>query len=131
MTRRVVKRYSEAFKRMVVAEYEAGSSMPDLRKKYGIGGVVTIQQWVEKYSIQGLRHELIRIQSAEEANRMRELEAQVQELEQALGRVTLEKLALESELEVLQETYKLDAKKNAVSSSSAPGKKPKKGAAAE
>jgi hypothetical protein len=45
-------------------------------------------------------------------------------LEQALGRVTLEKLALESSLEVLQETYGVDAKKNAVSSSSAFNKKP-------
>lgn len=131
MTRRVVKRYSEAFKRMVVAEYEAGSSMPDLRKKYGIGGVNTIREWVEKYSMQGLRHKLVRIQSAEEANRVRALEAQVQELEQALGRMTLEKLALESELEVLQETYGVDAKKNAASSSSAPGRKLKKGAGAE
>ena len=123
MSGRTIKRYSVAFRRQIVAEYQAGSSLIDLKKKYGIGGVTTIKRWIEKYAHSSLRHQIVRIQSAEEADRVRELEARVRELEQALGKVTLEKIALESALEVLQETTEVEAKKNAVRSSNAPGKK--------
>lgn len=112
MTKKI-KQYSESFKRQVVAEYEAGSSMLSLAKKYGITGGSTIRCWVKKYSKEGFRHELVRIQTAEEANRVKELEQQVQQLEQALGKVVLEKLKLESILEELEETYGVEVKKNA------------------
>lgn len=117
MTKKPLKRYSEAFKRQVVAEYEAGSSMTALQKKYGITGGVTIRNWVKKYAREGFRHELIRIQTAGEAERVVELEARIAELEQALGQVTLEKLKLESIVEELTEPDETAVKKNAVRSS--------------
>jgi transposase-like protein len=117
MTKRKIKRYSEAFKRAVVAEYESGISIQTLRKKYGITGKMTIQNWIKKYAKEGFRHELIRIQTEEEAERVKELEQQVQELEQALGKVILEKLKLESILEELEEIYGDVVKKNEVRSS--------------
>jgi transposase-like protein len=117
MTKKKIKRYSEAFKRQVVVEYEAGCGISDLQKKYCITGANTIPSWIKKYAKQGFRHELIRIQTAEEADRVKELEQQVQELEQALGKVVLEKLKLESILEELEETYGVEVKKNAVRSS--------------
>jgi len=60
----------------------------------------------------------VRIQTTEEANRVKQLEQQVQQLEQALGKVVLEKLKLESMLEELEETYGVEVKKNALPSSS-------------
>jgi transposase-like protein len=117
MTKKI-RRYSEAFKRQVVAEYEAGNNISDLAKKYGITGGMTIKYWIKKYAKDGFRHELVRIQTAEEANRVRELEQQVKDLEQALGRVMLEKLKLESILEVLQEKEVDMVKKNELPSSS-------------
>lgn len=123
MTKKTVKRYSEAFKRQVIREYENGDSMADLKKKYGITGGSTIPNWIKKYAKQGFRHELVRIQRAEEADRVRELEEQVEELEQALGRVVLEKLKIESILEELEETYGVEVKKNAVRSSQGLSKK--------
>jgi len=117
MTKKI-RRYSEAFKRQVVAEYEAGNNISDLAKKYGITGGMTIKYWIKKYAKDGFRHELVRIQTAEEANRVRELEQQVKDLEQALGRVMLEKLKLESILEVLQEKEVDLVKKNELPSSS-------------
>ena len=117
MTKKTIKRYSEAFKREVVSEYEDGASISDLQKKYGITGKMTITRWIKKYAKQGFRHELVTIQTAEEANRVRELEAQVQALEQALGKVSLEKLKLESILEELEEAYGEVVKKNVVRSS--------------
>jgi len=111
------KRYSEAFKRQVVLEYEAGISIPDLQKKYGIGGSETIRRWIKKYARDGFRHELIRIQTSEEINRIKILENQVEELQQALGKVMLEKLKLESIVEELEESYGVEIKKNAAPSS--------------
>lgn len=118
MTMQKIKRYSESFKRQVVAEYEAGSSIPALNRKYGITGEHTIQSWIKKYAKEGFRHELVRIQTIEEANRVKELEQKVQQLEQALGKVVLEKLKLESILEELEEMYGVEVKKNAPQSSS-------------
>lgn len=108
----IQKRYSEAFKRQVVIEYEAGISVNALKKKYNIGGNETIRGWIKKYAKDGFRHELIRIQTSEEINRIKTLEGKVEELEQALGKVMLEKLKLECILEELEESYGLEVKKN-------------------
>lgn len=125
MTKGTNKRYSEAFRQQVVREYEAGSTVSDLQKKYGITGGSTIYVWIKKYAHEGLRTGVVRIQTAEEANRVRELEARVKELERALGKVTLEKLILESALEVIEAEYGIDAKKNVPKSSSEPTAKGK------
>jgi transposase-like protein len=120
---KTIKRYSEAFRRQVVKEYEAGCTLSDLRKKYGIIGNTTVQRWVHKYSYQGLREGTIRVQTAEEANRVRELEQQVETLERALARTTLEKLKLESIVEELQQLHGEGVvKKNAPPSSPVSGK---------
>ena len=71
------KRFSEAFTRQVVLEYEGGISVTDLQKKYGIGGTETIRIWIKKYAKDGFRHELIRIQTSEEINRIKTLEGKV------------------------------------------------------
>jgi transposase-like protein len=109
-----IKRYSETFRRQVVREYETGSNITELRKKYGINGMQTIQSWVKKYGRQGFRHEVVHILTAEEVGRVKELEQRVKELERALGKVMMEKLKLESILEELQETDSKAVKKNAL-----------------
>ena len=129
MRRRNDKQDDQAIQRKLqdprVREYEAGSSIPELRKKYGVAGTTTITRWIRKYSNRGLRHRLIRIQTEEEVNRIGELEAEVKELKEALVKVSLEKLALESILEVLQEMGVVteEMEKNAASSSSGLGKR--------
>jgi transposase-like protein len=122
-----IRRYSEAFKRAVVGEYEAGATIGSLQRKYGINGMFTIQSWVRKYGNQGMRTEVVYIQQAEEADRVRELERRVKELEQALGQVTLEKLKLESILEELQGSEAEEVKKNEQPSSNASSGKSSKG----
>lgn len=126
MTKKI-KRYSEAFKLQVVGEYEAGSTISELKQKYGITGGQTVQGWIRKYAKSGLRHDLIRIQVAEEINRIKDLEHQVKELEQALGKVMLEKLKLESILEVLSAGDGKDLKKNEARSSQRLSGKPGNG----
>jgi transposase-like protein len=112
------KKYSEAIKKQVVAEYEQGSSISELNRKYGITGGMTVKNWIKKYAKEGFRHNYIRVQTIEEINQVKTLENRVKELELALGKTTLEKLKLESIIEELEETYGLDElKKNGVPSS--------------
>ncbi len=115
--KKTYKRYSEAFKRQVVAEYEAGISVNGLQKKYDIRGSGTIAGWIKKYAREGFRHELIRIQTKDEIQRIKTLEKKIEELEQALGKVMLEKMKLESIVEVLEESYGVEIKKNEALSS--------------
>ena len=109
--KKTYKRYSEAFKRDIVSEYEAAVSIPALKKRYNIGGSGTINRWIKKYAREGFRHELIRIQTKDEIQQIKILEKENEELEKALGKVTLEKLKLESILEELEESYGVEIKK--------------------
>ena len=78
-------RYSEAFKRQVVREYEVGVSASRLRAKYGIKGGSTISTWIKQYGREGSRYEMIVIQKPEERNEVKALKKRVQELESALA----------------------------------------------
>ena len=118
-----IKRYSEGFKRQVVSEYEGGISIVTLQRKYGISGNTTIQRWISQYGREGMRHELIHIQTPEEVERVKALEQQVKELQRALGQVTLAKLKLESQLAELNGVED-QVKKNDRGSSNASLKKP-------
>jgi len=100
-----IRRYSEAFKRQVVKEYESGVSCFQLKEKYGIGGSSTVNQWVKKYSRNGLRHKLVRIQKVEEQDPVKELKAQVQALQEAVAQLTLEKMIAEKKLALYREEY--------------------------
>jgi len=115
--KKTYKRYSETFKRQVVSEYEAGISVHSLQKKYDIRGSGTINGWIKKYAKEGFRHELIRIQTKDEIQHIKTLEKKVMELEQALGKVMLEKMKLECIMEELEESYDIEIKKNEVLSS--------------
>ncbi len=120
-----VKRYSEPFKRHVVREYEDGATIEALRRKYGIGGGSTIQGWVKKYGREGLRHQVMRIQTAEEADQVQRLQQQIRELREALAQVTLEKMAAEKTLALYQEAFGTDlVKKNGPGSSMSSTKAP-------
>lgn len=120
MKKQVMKRYSEAFKRQVISEYEDGHSANALRKKYGITGCGTIEGWVRKYAHAGLRHELVVIQRADEREREKALEERVRELETAVAQLTLEKIVLESSLAEAEKLLGMKVKKNDAPPSSKP-----------
>jgi len=124
--KKTYKRYGEAFKRQVVKEYEAGASVNSLQKKYDIRGSATIAGWIKKYARDGFRHEIIQIQTTEDIQRIKTLEDKIQELEQALGKIMLEKLKLESTVEELEESYGVEIKKNDAPLSSVSRSKSKK-----
>ncbi len=112
MEKIAIRRYSEAFKKQVVREYEAGVRARDLREKYGIKGGSTVTNWVKKYGREGSRYKLMVIQKPEEQERVKALEKRVQELEHALAQVMIEKLMLESLVEVVEKEEGPGVKKN-------------------
>jgi transposase-like protein len=118
MEKKVIKRYSIAFKRQVVSEYEAGSSLNNLQQRYGIGGDHTVSRWVEQYGREGLRHKLMYIQQPDEQARMKALEARVKELESALAQATLDRLMYATMVEIAEVEYGLDLKKKVAPNSS-------------
>jgi len=100
-----------AFKRQVVREYESGESAHKLQRRYGITGNGTIGRWVTQYSVEGLRHRLMRIQHPSEQDQVKVLEVRVKELESALAQTTLDKLMYESMVKVAETKYGIQLKK--------------------
>jgi len=117
MAKKVYKRYSEAFRIQVVREYEQdGISLNKLRQRYGMT-TTTLQKWIKKYSTQGLRYELMTIQTPEERNRLKELEAENARLKALVADLSLEKAILESTVAVIEHDFGIDVKKNDLRSS--------------
>ena len=99
MAKEVVKRYSISFKQQIVSEYESGESRYELRRRYGVC-YGSLDRWITQYAQSGLRHKLMRIQKPEEADRIRQLESRIAELEKALAQETLDKLMYKTMVEV-------------------------------
>lgn len=113
MVDRCVYHYSEAFKLQVVGELERDHrSFEEVRRKYGIGGGATLQKWVVRYGKSHLLSKVVRVEKPEERDRVRELEKKIRQLESALAQERVKTLAYESLMEVAQEQYGVDFKKN-------------------
>lgn len=72
-----------------------GQDLPfeEIRRKYGIKGTVTVQNWVRKYG-NGSRGKMIRVEKPEEINELKRLKERVRRLESALADANID-LALE------------------------------------
>ena len=116
--KRIIRRYSLAFKKQIVKEYEAGASASSLRKRYGLGGTHMVVQWVEQYGREGVRHKLMVIQTPEEQGRVKELETRIAELEKLAAQLSLDKFMLECSLTVAEEELGYKVKKKSPTSSS-------------
>jgi transposase-like protein len=87
-------RYSEAFKLAVVGELEReGLAFEEIRRKYGIRGSATVQQWVRRYG-NGTRGKVIRVEKPNEINELKRLKERVRRLETLLADANVD-LALE------------------------------------
>ena len=87
-------RYSEAFKMEIVRELEAhGLSIAAIQRKYGIRGNGTVEKWVQRFG-NGTRGKVIRVETPEEINELKQLRARMRRLEAALADANLD-LALE------------------------------------
>jgi transposase-like protein len=83
---RAVVRYSQAFKIQVVKELAEGRwrSREEARQRYGIRGGATVVAWVRKYGPPEIQGRVIRVESTNERDQVKELKAKIKALERAL-----------------------------------------------
>ena len=84
---RVIKRYSECFKRQVVEELENGrfESITQARLHHGIPGATTVQKWINQYGKNHLQAKVVRVEKPDEQDQIRAYKKRIVQLEQALG----------------------------------------------
>jgi transposase-like protein len=109
---REFKRYSISFKKQVVEEVESGSSYSELQKKYDIRGAETIQKWVRSFGRHHLLNKLVRIETVDEKQRLKDLEEENRKLKSALADSVVANHMLETLIKVANQEYGTDLKKN-------------------
>ena len=106
-------RYSSAFKLKVVSEIESGKySIGEARRIYDINGGETIQKWIKKLGKTHLLNKVVRIQMKDERDKIKELKNQIKALERTLSKAQVDNLCWQSLVEVIDEKYGIDSKKN-------------------
>ena len=106
-------RYSISFKQKVIKEIEEdGISISKVARRYGITGGGTIQKWLKQYGKNHLLNKIVRVEMKGEKDRVKELEAEIKKLKIALADKTLVSDALETLIEIVNEHYHTDVKKN-------------------
>lgn len=106
-------RYSLSFKHQVVREIEQnGLGLDFVRRKYGIKGSSTIQKWLRKFGKSHLIKQIIRVETMEEKDRIKHLEAEVKKLKLALADSMLAQRSLEVVIDEANKEYKTDLKKS-------------------
>jgi transposase len=80
-------RYSEAFKLQVLRELEEGTfaTKAAAYRTYGIRGSGSIERWATKYGKNHLIGKVIRVETPNEINEVKELRKRVRNLEKALA----------------------------------------------
>ena len=110
---RTTVRYSISFKQKVVKEIEEGGlTFAEAQRRYGIKGMQTIQKWAITFGKNHLINKIVRVEMKGEKDRVKELEAEIKKLKIALADATLEKDALETLIEIVNQHYDIDVKKN-------------------
>lgn len=104
--------YSEEFKRGLVTDYESGKfSVLQLEKLHGVSNV-SIYRWIYKFSTfneKGLR--IIEMKDSS-TQKMKELQQRVKELEGIVGRKQIKIDYLDKMIELANDEFKIDIKKN-------------------
>jgi transposase-like protein len=104
--------YSQAFKQKVVKEIENGKyCISQARMVYDIRGKMTIQKWIKKIGKNELLGKRVRIEMRTELDKIKQLQEEKRELEKAVSKLTLKNLALETQIEILEEESGIDSKK--------------------
>lgn len=112
INQRKVVRYSISFKQMVVKEIEEGESLQFVRKKYAIGGGGIISNWINKLGKHHLLNKVVRIETMDEKDRLKQLEQDNIRLKLALADAYMAKDCLEGVIRMANEEYQTDLKKN-------------------
>ena len=108
-----IKRYSISFKQKVVREIEEeGLSISVAARRYGIRGGDTIQGWLRKFGKNHLLNKIVRVETKGEKDRLKELEAENKKLKLAYADAVMQRDVLEILVDIANEHYGTDIKKN-------------------
>ena len=96
------RRYSEAFKLQVIGELESGKlrSQCEAQRRFGILGNGTIPKWLRKHGKTHLLPGVLRMETPDEADRIKELQKEILRLKQALADAHMDAVLYESWLKV-------------------------------
>lgn len=96
-----VVRYSEAFKLRVVRALESGEveGIEEAKRKFGIPGATTVPAWLRRYGRAHLVPKVVRVEMADEKDRLKELRRENERLKRALADSHLEALLYREWLE--------------------------------
>lgn len=104
--------FSEDFKRKVVESYERGEmSVLQLSRSYKIHPSL-VYDWIYKFSNYNAKQVQVVEMKDSQTNRIKELEDQIKQLEQTVGQKQMKIDFLEKLIELANETYSIDVKKN-------------------
>jgi len=110
--RRGLVKYSEAFKQKVVKEIEHGKySIAEARQIYDIGGTSTIHGWIKRSGKNHILGKVVRIETADEKKKIKELEKEIKQLKEALTTQTIKSLGYEKMIELAEQRHKIEIKK--------------------
>ena len=105
------RKFSEEFKLKIVKEYESGEfSVLEMTKMYDISAQV-IYRWIYKYSKYNKQSIQVVEMKDSQAHKMKQLEARIKELEQAVGQKQMNIDYLEKMIDLAKEHYDIDIKK--------------------
>ena len=99
----VTRRYSESFKLKILSELSSGKySKRELGRIYGIAPS-SVNEWIKKYDRKDLMNKRIIVETKDEISRIKALQKEVEQLKELLIKKDLDKLVLDSYLEVAAE----------------------------
>jgi len=97
------RRYSEGYKLKVLAELSTGKyNKSELGRIYGINRT-TLNKWIEKYDRKDLMNTRVTVETNDEIGRIKALQKEVEQLKTLLLNKDLDKLMVDSYLEVAAE----------------------------
>lgn len=111
------RRYTEAFKRSVIADIDAGRlTKAEASRRYQIAGHSTVLKWYRKYSKFAQAGITIGLSMTDKQQKQKEerlaKDRRIRELEAALAEAHLYNRALETMISLAEETYKIPVRKN-------------------
>jgi transposase-like protein len=115
---KILRRYSDAFKRSVVAEVESGRYTPLEAAATHQVNFSSVYQWIKKVGGPDSQTRIVRLEMPEERNRIKELEKEKRALESALAQAHMKIILLESTVEVLEEKAGVQIKRKTATPSS-------------
>lgn len=111
-SQRTTIKYSICFKQKVVKEIEEeGLTIQQASRRYGIKGGETIHKWIKKFGRYHLLNTVIRVETMDERDRIKQLEEEIKKLKVALADSMMAQRCLEVVIEEGDKQYNMGLKK--------------------